>query len=109
MLLEVLGVFILCPAAKMSVAVTKILLLSRTVYSSLTAPEMLTPHLPSTVGLSSHTFISPLCSLLLAYTQLLLPANLPIMLLLFFPLACARQHLPIIPSLTTAQPYERKL
>ena len=67
------------------------------------------PHLPSTVGLSSLTFISPLCSLLLAYTQLLVPASLPIMLLLFFPPACARQYHPIIPPLTTAQPYERKL
>lgn len=57
------------------------------------------PHLPSTVGISSLTFIILLCSLLLAYTQLLLPANLPIMLLLFFPLSCARQHHPIIPPL----------
>lgn len=42
MLLKELSVFNLYPAAKMSVAVTKILLLSRTVYIPRTAPDMLT-------------------------------------------------------------------
>ena len=116
MLLEVLDIFILCLATQMSAAVTKILLVS--LYSlqpshrarhAHSRRRPFPPHLPSTVGFSSLIFISTLCSLLLAYTQLLVPANLPIMLLPFFPLACARQHHPIIPPLTTAQPYERKL
>lgn len=110
-LLEVLEVYILCLATQMT-TFTKILLVSCTVSSPRTAPDTLTQDgdvSSSTVGFSSLTFISPLCSLLPEYTQLLVPANLPTMLLLFFPLSCARQHHPIIPPLTTAQLYERKL
>jgi hypothetical protein len=112
-LLEVIDVFILCLAAQMA-TFTKILLVSCTVSSPRTAPDTLNQggdisSSESTASLSSLTFISPLCSVLLAYTQLLVPANLPTMLLLFFPLTCARQHRPIIPPLTTAQLYERKL